>query len=422
MTTQRPDDGSRAEPSTAPAAGRVRAGGGTRAGVEAAGRFRIYLGAAPGVGKTYAMLDEAHRRRRRGGDVVIAMVETHARPATEAQVAGLEVVPRKTVEYRGARFEELDLEAVLARRPQVALIDELAHTNVPGSGRNEKRWQDVLELLAADIDVITNVNVQHIESLADVVEQITGIAVRERVPDAVIRSADQIELVDSSPEQLRRRMLHGNIFPPDLAGEALRGFFKTDTLTALRELTLRFLADETRGDLHERRSLARAETLWETAESVLVGVSTAPGADATLRRAARIAARLQADLHVAHVMPIEARPSDVKIATLRRLADDLGAHWSDLSGEDPATALVDFARQRQITQIVVGPGRRGRWLEIIGGGSTIRRLSRLAGDAGIDVHIIARAASPSAGSPDAGTRNPDRWLRGPDADSGTPTP
>ncbi|GAA4582560.1 hypothetical protein GCM10023194_17620 [Planotetraspora phitsanulokensis] len=409
MTTQRANDDSRAEPSISCPVDD------SHAGVEAAGRFRIYLGAAAGVGKTYAMLDEAQICRRRGDDVVVALVETHGRPGTEAHLAGLEVVPRKIVEYRGARFEEMDLEAVLARRPQVALIDELAHTNVPGSGRNEKRWQDVRDLLAADIDVITNINVQHIESLADVVERITGVAVRERVPDAVIRSADEIELVDSSPERLRRRLMHENIFSPDRAREALRGFFTTETLTVLRELTLRFLADGMRGDPSGQHGRTRTRTRWETAERVLVGVSTAPGSDAVLRRAARFAARLEADLNVAHVLVGDADPLDVKIDALRRLADGLGADWTDLFDDDPAAALVDFAGQRQITQIVVGPGRRSRRLEMLGSGSTIRRLNRLAGDAGIDVHVIARAGS-SATSPPEGKPDSARHLRGPAAD------
>ena len=181
--------------------------------VAAAGHFRTYLGAAAGVGKTYAMLSEGHRRRGRGTDVVIGFVEYHGRQRTEEMIDGLEVVPRKEVDYRGSRLEEMDLDAVLSRRPQVVLVDELAHTNVPGSGRNSKRWQDVLEILAAGIDVITTVNIQHLESIADEVEHMTGARVRERVPDWVVRKADQIELVDSSPEQLRRRMLHGNIYP-----------------------------------------------------------------------------------------------------------------------------------------------------------------------------------------------------------------
>jgi len=221
--------------------------------VEAAGHFRIYLGAAAGVGKTYAMLNEGHRRKQRGTDVVIGFVECHGRGLTEEMIGDLEVIPRKAVEYRGSRLEEMDLDAVLSRHPQVALVDELAHTNVPGSGRNEKRWQDALEILAAGIDVITTVNIQHLESIADEVEHMTGARVRERVPDSVVRKADQIELVDSSPEQLRRRMLHGNIYPKTKVSQALTNFFRTDNLIALRELALRFLADDEELLEHLRR-------------------------------------------------------------------------------------------------------------------------------------------------------------------------
>jgi hypothetical protein len=215
--------------------------------VEAAGRFRVYLGAAAGVGKTCAMLNEAQRRRRRGTDVVVGFVEAHGRPVTIAAMEGLDVLPRKAVEYHGARFEELDLDAVLARDPEVVLIDELAHSNIPGSGRNEKRWQDVIDILDAGIGVIATVNIQHLESLAGTAERITGTPVRERVPDAVLWRADQIELVDSSAEQLRRRMLHGNIYPPDQVPQAINGFFRTANLTALRELALRFVADRACG-------------------------------------------------------------------------------------------------------------------------------------------------------------------------------
>ena len=212
----------------------------------ATGRFRVYLGMAAGVGKTYAMLDEGHRVAASGCDVVVGLVTTHDRPETEKQLRGLEVVPAKIVHYHGARFEEMDLDAILVRRPDVALIDELAHTNIPGASHNEKRWEDVLDLLDADINVITTVNVQHIGSLADIVEQLSGISVPERVPDAVLRQADEIELVDSSPELLRHRMLNGNIYPADRVQRALRGFFETENLSSLRELTLRFLAGEKR--------------------------------------------------------------------------------------------------------------------------------------------------------------------------------
>src|SRR5258708_3189037 len=201
--------------------------------VEEAGHFRVYLGAAAGVGKTYAMLNEGQRRRGRGADVVIGFVECHGRRLTEQLIDGLEVVPRKVVDYRGSRLEEMDLDAVLRRRPKIALVDELAHTNVPGSGRHDKRWQDVMDILAAGINVITTVNIQHLESIADEVEHVTGARVRERVPDWVVRNADQIDLVDSSPEQPRRRMLHGNTYPKARDSPALSHFLRTDNLIAL---------------------------------------------------------------------------------------------------------------------------------------------------------------------------------------------
>src|SRR5271169_1565703 len=243
--------------------------------VKEVGPFRIYLGAAPGVGKTYAMLSEGQRRRGRGADVVAGFVEAYGRRLTEELIDGLEVIPRKAVDYRGRRLEEMDLDAVLRRQPEVALVDELAHTNVPGSGRHEKRWQDVLDILGAGISVITTVNIEHLESIADAVEHMTGAKVRERVPDRVVRKADQIELVDSSPEQLRRRMLHGNIYPKEKVAQALTHFFRTPNLTALRELALRFLADETEEDLLEYLRHHQTGVVWETHERILVGVTTA---------------------------------------------------------------------------------------------------------------------------------------------------
>ena len=361
-------------------------------GVEAAGHFRIYLGAAAGVGKTYSMLNEGHRRRQRGTDVVIGFVETHGRLHTEELIAGLEVVPRRKVEYRGTLFEEMDLEAVLQRHPKVALVDELAHTNIPGSGHNAKRWEDVMELLGAGIDVITTVNIQHLESIADAVEQISGVAIKERVPDWVLRKADQIELVDSSPEQLRRRMLHGNIYPPEKVPQALTHFFREDNLMALRELALRFLADETEEELLEHLKAHHTGVLWETSERILVGVTAAPGTDAIVRRASRMASRIKAELHILHIVSGEGngRKDEKQLSTLRQLATDVGAHWNEVQAEDPAQALFEFAQAHQITQIVVGSSARSRWQELKSGGSIVRKISVLAAPAGIDVHIIAR--------------------------------
>ena len=359
--------------------------------VQAAGRFRIYLGAAAGVGKTYAMLNEGKRRRDRGTDIVIGFVETHGREKTAELCDGFETVPRTVVEYRGTTFEEMNLDAVLARRPAVALVDELAHTNVPGSGRHEKRWEDVLELIENGISVISTVNIQHLESLADAVERMSGVAVRERVPDWVLRSADQIELVDSSPEQLRRRMLHGNVYPKDKIPQALTHFFRTENLVALRELALRFVADETDEELLEYLRRHDVKEIWETNERILVAVTTAPGTDALLRRAARLAARLKTELHVVHVAG-DASTSPVNRAAmemLNKLADDLGAQWDEIASDDPASAIVRYAREHQVTQIVLGSSRRSRWQEMTRG-EIVRKLLREASDAGIDVHVIAR--------------------------------
>jgi two-component system, OmpR family, sensor histidine kinase KdpD len=381
---------------------------GTDGEVEAAGHFRIYLGAAAGVGKTYAMLNEGHRRRERGTDVVIGFVETHGRKLTEDMIGDLEVVPRKKVEYRGSVLEEMDLDAVLARNPKVALIDELAHTNVPGSGKNEKRWQDVLDILAAGINVITTVNIQHLESIADEVEHMTGAPVRERVPDWVVRRADQIELADSSPEQLRRRMLHGNIYPKERAAKALSNFFRTDNLTALRELALRFLADETDEELLEHLRRHESDAVWETCERVMVAVSPIPGIEALVRRAARMAARFKADLDVLHVDVSDAtRPGDRKATEkLKQLAADVGARWYEVKGDDPIRAIVDFAQEHQITQIVIGSSQRSRWQQLTGGGSRVKGIINQAGELGIDVHVIALRKPPPTGSPPENPRPP----------------
>ena len=366
--------------------------------VEDAGHFRIYLGAAAGVGKTYAMLSEGHRRLSRGADVVIGFVECHGRPLTEQLIEGLEAVPRKTVEYRGSQLAEMDLDAVLRRRPRIALIDELAHTNVPGSGRHGKRWQDVMEILGAGIGVITTVNIQHLESIADEVERLTGAKVRERVPDWAVRKADQIELVDSSPEQLRRRMLHGNIYPDEQAPQALTHFFRTDNLIALRELALRFLADQTDEELLAYLRQQEAATVWETAERIMVAITAEPGNDGLLRRAARIAARTKADLDAVHVVANDASSAADQQATaqVRELAADLGARWHEIQDDDPARAIARFARQHQITQIVIGSSHRSRWQQLAGGGSHVVKVIREAGAVGIDVHVIARRDVPPA--------------------------
>jgi two-component system sensor histidine kinase KdpD len=381
----------------------VQEGTATAGEVEAAGHFRIYLGPAPGVGKTYAMLSEGHRRQERGADVVAGFIESYGRPVTEALVNGLEVIPRKTVDYRGTRLEEMDLDAVLRRRPGVALIDELAHTNVPGSGRNGKRWQDIRDILSAGIDVITTVNIQHLESIADEVEQMTGTRVRERVPDGFVRKANQTELIDSSPEQLRRRMLHGNIYPEEKVPQALAHFFRTDNLIALRELALRFVADESDDELLACLRRRRSQVLWETTERIMAAVSGAASNDMLLRRAARIALRVKGELDVVHVvagdtgLPGASQSAD----SLRQLAADLGARWHEIQDDDPAGAIIGFARQHQITQIVIGSMQRG-WWHVTDGGPILRAVIREAGASGIDVLIVGRREAPPAEAPDSG--------------------
>ncbi|HEY1445458.1 MAG TPA: universal stress protein [Acidimicrobiales bacterium] len=359
-------------------------------GVKPTGRFRVYLGAAAGVGKTCAMLDEGWRRFQRGADVVVGFVETHKRPYTIQQLRDLPVVPRKQIEYRGSVWEEMDLDAVLARKPEVTLIDELAHTNVPGAGRHEKRWEDVLEILDAGIAVITTVNIQHLESIADAVERITGVSVRERVPDWVVRKADQIELIDSSADQLRRRMLHGNIYTSDKVPSALNGFFRKENLVALRELSLRFVADETEEELLEYlRSRGAAGELWETTERIMVAVTGAPGNASVIRRAARIAARVKAPLIAVHVVGGDADTRQASTAELEELVRDVGGTWQTLEGDDVAKTIFAAAVDQQITQIVLGTSRLTRWQSMTRG-SVIQQILRMASENDIDLHVIAR--------------------------------
>jgi two-component system sensor histidine kinase KdpD len=353
------------------------------------GVLRIYLGAAPGVGKTYAMLDEGHRRRERGTDVVVGFVETHGRKHTAERVGDLPVVPRQRVTYRGAAFEEMDLAAVLARRPAVALVDEMAHTTVPGSGPNTKRWQDIQTLLDAGIDVISTVNIQHLESLGDVVEQITGVPQRETVPDAVVRSADQIELVDMTPEALRRRMAHGNIYPPERIDAALGNYFRPGNLTALRELALLWLADQVEEGMQRYREQNGITGTWETRERVVVGLTGGPEGETLIRRAARIATRSAGgELLAVHVTRGDGL-ADAGIAALaaqRRLVESLGGSYHSVVGDSIPEALLDFARSVDATQIVLGATRR-RWYAALFGPGTNEVVTRLSG--AIDTHIVS---------------------------------
>src|SRR6516162_325900 len=355
------------------------------------GQLRIYLGAAAGVGKTYAMLGEGHRRSERGSDVVVGFAESHGRPQTESLLDGLEIVPRKRLTYRGATFEEMDVDAVLARKPQIALVDELAHTNVPGS-RNEKRWQDVEELLDAGIDVISAVNIQHLESLNDVVEQITGVPQRETVPDAVVRAADQVELVDMTAEALRRRMAHGNIYPPEKIDAALTNYFRTGNLTALRELALLWLADKVDEGLQKYRAEHDIKKTWEARERVVVALTGGPEGDTLIRRAARIAARAAGgDLLAVHVTKSDgltgANPAN--LARQRQLVESLGGSYHQVVGDNISEALLTFARAENATQLVLGASRRSWLLALLTGPGIGTRTIRDSGP--IDVHIVTHA-------------------------------
>ncbi len=354
----------------------------------ARGALRIYLGAAPGVGKTFAMLNEGRRRRDRGTDVVIGVVETHGRANTQEQVADLEHIPRRSVEYRGTTFEEMDVDAILQRRPAVVLVDELAHTNVPGS-RNEKRWQDVEQLIAAGIDVISTLNVQHLESLNDVVERITGVVQRETIPDEIARRADQIELVDMSPEALRRRMAHGNVYPAERIDAALGNYFREGNLGALRELALLWVADRVDEALDDYRRLHGIERPWETRERIVVALTGATDGDRLVRRAARMSHRANGDLVAVHVRPQDGLTSVSAdaLAAQRTLVERLGGTYREVVGDDIAKALVGTARAVNATQIVLGATRRSRWREVTQG-SVINGVIRESGD-DLDVHVIS---------------------------------
>jgi two-component system sensor histidine kinase KdpD len=354
------------------------------------GMLRVYLGAAPGVGKTFAMLNEGRRRKQRGTDVVAGYVEAHGRAHTAEQIGDLEVVPRRVLTYRGAALEEMDVDALLARRPDVALVDELAHTNVPGS-KHAKRWEDVDVLLDAGIDVISTLNIQHLESINDVVERITGVRQRETLPDQIVRAADQIELVDMTPEALRRRMAHGNIYAPEKIDAALTNYFRPGNLAALRELALLWVADRVDDALEAYRERHGITEPWETRERVVVAITGAPSADALVRRAARIAQRARGELLGVHVRSDDGLVgADDTVDHQRRLLEEMGGTYHETAGNDIAAALVEFARAENATQLVLGASQRSRWAELTRG-SVINRVVRLSGH--IDVHVISQEAA-----------------------------
>ncbi|GHO95411.1 hypothetical protein KSF_054590 [Reticulibacter mediterranei] len=369
------------------------------------GRLRVYLGAVAGTGKTYAMLSEGHRREARGTDVVVGYVETHGRAQTQAQLGDLEILPCKQVTYRGITLEEMDTKTLLARRPQVVLVDELAHTNAPGS-KHPKRYQDVEELLDAGIDVVTTLNIQHLESLNDLVASITGVRVRETLPDRILDQAEEVELVDISPRALRQRMRHGNIYPADRIEPALNNFFREGNLTALRELALRRTAEKTETQLQQYMTEHHISQLWPASERVLVGFDHRKHSRQVLRDAWRLAHGLHAELIAISIQPVGYLSWTSKLIGLLKygaeaqrhreaawhrledhvlLAEDLGAEVIRLQNSDIAHTLVEVAKERQVTQLVLGQPTRSRWEEILRG-SMINRLLRLK--VGIDIHLV----------------------------------
>ncbi|GAA2499152.1 sensor histidine kinase KdpD [Streptomyces thermolineatus] len=383
----------------------------------ARGTLRIYLGAAPGVGKTYAMLSEGRRRAARGTDVVAGLVEDHGRPRTRELLDGLEVLPRRAPAPGGGGPAGLDVEAVLRRRPAVVLVDELARANAPGS-RNAARWQDVEEVLAAGIDVVTTVNIQHLDSLGDVVESVTGVRQRETVPDEVVRRADQLELVDMDPEALRRRMAHGNIYAPDRVDAALADYFRPGNLTALRELALLWVADRADEYLRRYRADHRISSAWQARERIVVGLTGGPEGRTLLRRAARMAARGSGGeilaVHIARSDDRAAAPTE-ELDRQRSLVEGLGGSFHSVLGRDVPAALLDFARGVDATQIVLGTSRRKPWQYLLGPGVGAT-VARGAGD--IDVHIVTHeAAAGGLRPPGARAARPGRartaaWLTG----------
>ncbi len=352
------------------------------------GSLRVYLGMAPGVGKTFAMLDEGRRRQERGSNVIVGFVETHGRAHTQEKLDGLTVVPRKSISHQGALFEEMDLEAILNLQPEIALIDELAHTNIPGS-LHEKRWQDIDSLLDANINVISTVNIQHLESLNDVVKRITGIEQRETVPDAFLRQADQVEIVDISPEALQRRMIHGNIYAAEKIDAALSNYFRKGNLSALRELALLWVADKVEEGLQEYRKAEGIQDIWEAQERIVVAVNDAIEGETIIKRASRIADRTPgAKLFALHVLTENGvTTSDFsRLSKFETLTESMRGTFHHISSESVSEAIIDFARSVNATQIVLGVTSKGRWQRLFRGESIASKVTRLSEE--IDVHLV----------------------------------
>ncbi len=352
------------------------------------GKHKVFLGYAAGVGKTYTMLAEAHRRAARGEDVVIGFVEPHKRPETAALTEGLPRVETEKIEYRGAVFEELDTDAVIARGPEWVLIDELAHTNIPGT-RHAKRWQSVEEILDAGINVISTVNVQHFESLHDTVEQFTNVTIRETVPDRILDEADEVVLVDITPDALMNRIRRGAVYEPNKIEQALSNFFRKGNLVALRELALRKTAEEVDGKLAQYLSGFEVDKTRGAAERVLVAVTATTSSEKLVRRGYQIARRMNGELWVLHVRPagmVLPQPEEAALAEIRDLTEELDGHFINVTGEDPAQEIIRFATSRQFTFIVLGQSARTRMDEILHG-SIVTRVMRETRN--IDVVIVA---------------------------------
>jgi two-component system, OmpR family, sensor histidine kinase KdpD len=351
-------------------------------------RLRIYIGAAPGVGKTYSMIDDAHTFKAEGLDVVIGFVETHGRVETEARLRDLPIVPRRKIDYRGVVLEELDLDAILARKPQLCVVDELAHTNAPG-GRHDKRYQDVLELLDAGIGVMTAVNIQHLETLNDAVSRVTGVRVRETVPDTFLDRADEVVNVDVTVQELQSRLRQGKVYKPEKVEQALTHFFRETNLSTLRELALRAVADE----IGEKAASHRQREGLEPAlipERVMVCMSSSADAPRVIRAGARIAGRLGAHWYAVYVETPREAPGHIKRddrAALDRnlaLAKELGATIVRVKAEKPADGLIAFAKREGITHVIFGQSARTRW-EILLKGSTLNRFLEEVRDAAVQV-------------------------------------
>jgi two-component system sensor histidine kinase KdpD len=360
----------------------------SQSGEKAKGILKLFLGYAPGVGKTYSMLSEALRRHSRGEDVAIGVVETHGRKGIADLAAQLETIPRRKINYKGTVFEEMDTDAILARRPGVVIVDELAHTNIPGS-RHRKRYEDVLEILAARLDVVSTVNIQHIESIAPTVRAITGVVVRETVPDWVLQMSEETVMVDLTPEALQNRMKRGDVYGKEKVDQALKNFFRRGNLIALRELALRQVAEQVDRTLESYMVEKDIRESWLVRERIAVCISASPKAQYLVARAARMARRLDAELYAVHV-DVDRDGGEQRIKTLEanlQFAESLGAKAVRLQGEDVAAATVKFVREKHITQVIFGRSAVEGWRTIL----YMNAINRFLRDApAVDVHIVTQ--------------------------------